>query len=288
MIVDAIRAEGFRLSKSRTTWFWSVFFAPILSLIFGIIGVVFLKANEAQIAAQTDLPPEVIAMMASTPINLATELVAAAGKLDSILLLPFVLIGAATLYAADYRWETWRLISARNSRTNLLLGKLAIAALLTLIAVFVMLLSGVAETFIRAATFERPLTFNVTGEAIGGFFALGGLSFLRVMQFTMLALLTAVVTRSLLAALFVPLVVAVAQFFSPQLFLTMGMQPDAWLPVLANPSGAIDALKAIASGAGAALPDGLALKAWVSMALWTLIPIAGALFWFNRQDLSKE
>ena len=108
------------------------------------------------------------------------------------------------------------------------------------------------------------------------------------MQFTMLALLTAVVTRSLLAALFVPLVVAVAQFFSPQLFLTMGMQPDAWLPVLANPSGAIEALKAIASGAGSTLPEGLALKAWLSMALWTLLPIAGALFWFKRQDLSKE
>ena len=35
----------------------------------------------------------------------------------------FVLIGAATIYAGDYRWETWRLISARNSRVNLLLAK---------------------------------------------------------------------------------------------------------------------------------------------------------------------
>lgn len=108
------------------------------------------------------------------------------------------------------------------------------------------------------------------------------------MQFTVMGMLTAVVTRSLLAALFVPLVFAVAQTLSPQLFGSMGMQPDAWLPMLVNPGAATDALKAIASGAGAAAPDGIALKAWISMALWTLLPIAGSIAWFNRQDLSKE
>lgn len=288
MIVDAIRAEGFRLSKSRTTWFWSVFFAPIVTLALGVVVAFVVKASEGQITAQGEIPPEVTAMLASTPINLATELVTAVGRLDSILLLPFVLIGVASLYAADYRWETWRLISARNTRTNLLLGKLAIAAMLALIAMLVMLIFGVVETVIRASIFNRQLTFEMTGEAFGGFFALGGLSFLRVMQFTMMGMLTAVVTRSLLAALFVPLVVAVAQGLSPQLFGSMGMQPDDWLPMLVNPGASMDALKAIASGASAALPDGIAIKAWLSMALWTLLPLLGAIFWFNRQDLSKE
>jgi ABC-2 type transport system permease protein len=288
MIVDAIRAEGFRLSKSRTTWFWSVFFAPIVTLALGVLVAFVVKASEGQITAQGEIPPEVTAMLASTPINLATELVTAAGRLDSILLLPFVLIGVASLYAADYRWETWRLISARNTRTNLLLGKLTIAAVLALIALVVMLLFGVVETAIRASIFDRQLTFEMTGEAFGGFFALGGLSFLRVIQFTMMGMLTAVVTRSLLAALFVPLVVAVAQGLSPQLFGSMGMQPDAWLPMLVNPGMATDMLKAIASGGGAAMPDGIALKSWLSMALWTLLPLAGSIFWFNRQDLSKE
>lgn len=288
MLVDAIRAEGFRLSKSRTTWFWSVFFAPIVTLALGVVVMFVVKASEGQITAQGEIPPEVTAMLVNTPINLATELVTAAGRLDSILLLPFVLIGVASLYAADYRWETWRLISARNTRTNLLLGKLAIAALLALIALVVMLLFGLVETVIKASIFDRSVTFEMTGETFGGFFALGGLSFLRVMQFTMMGMLTAVVTRSLLAALFVPLVFAVAQTLSPQLFGSMGMQPDAWLPMLVNPGAATDALKAIASGAGAAAPDGIALKAWISMALWTLLPIAGSIAWFNRQDLSKE
>ena len=38
----------------------------------------------------------------------------------------------------------------------------------------------------------------------------------------------------------------------------------------------------------AALPDGILLKAWVSVGLWTLVPLAGALAWFRKQDLSKE
>ena len=32
----------------------------------------------------------------------------------------------------------------------------------------------------------------------------------------------------------------------------------------------------------------LVAKAATSLALWTLVPLAGALVWFQRQDLSKE
>ena len=32
MLVDAIRAEGFRLSKNRTALFWSLAFVPIISV----------------------------------------------------------------------------------------------------------------------------------------------------------------------------------------------------------------------------------------------------------------
>jgi ABC-2 type transport system permease protein len=70
----------------------------------------------------------------------------------------------------------------------------------------------------------------------------------------------------------------------------MGVMPDAWLSILVNPGASIDAIQAtIAGGArAAALPDGILLKAWVSVGLWTLVPLAGALAWFRKQDLSKE
>jgi ABC-2 type transport system permease protein len=106
----------------------------------------------------------------------------------------------------------------------------------------------------------------------------------------MMGMLAAVVTRSLLAALFVPLVFGIAQFFTPQMLGPMGVMPDAWLSVLVNPGAATDAIQAAIAGGvrAAALPDGLLLKAWVSLTLWTLVPLAGALAWFRRQDLSKE
>ena len=291
MLVDAIRAEGFRLSKNRTALFWSVVFVPVITVAIGAITQFVLKANEAKLLADSDAPPGLREMMLKGgELDMAQALVQAAGNLANPLVLAFILIGAATLYAGDYRWETWRLISARNSRPNLLLGKLATVAGLSLLAMLFMLVAGVIENFIRAAIFERTVVFGATGEAFGQFAAQFGLSWLRILQFTMMGMLAATVTRSLLAALFVPLVLGVAQYFSPQMLMPMGITPDAWLAVLINPGSAVESIgSAIVGGErAAALPDGVILKAWVSLALWTLLPLAGALAWFQKQDLSKE
>lgn len=290
MLVDAIRAEGFRLSKNRTALFWSLAFVPIISVVIGAITNFVLKGSETKILGDTEMPAEVKAALARGTLDMGEALVTAAGNLANPLVLLFVLIGAATIYAGDYRWETWRLISARNSRPNLLLGKLAVVALLALAAMGFMLVASVAENLIKAAVFERTLTFSMTGEMFGRFLGLAGLSWLRIVQFTMMGMLAAVVTRSLLAALFIPLVVGVAQFFSPQMLMPMGVMPDAWLAVLVNPGAAVDTVKALVEGGAgaAALPAGVGVKAWISLALWTLAPLAAALAWFPRQDLSKE
>ena len=290
MLVDAIRAEGFRLSKNRTALFWSLLFVPIISLAIGAVTNFVLKGSETKILGDEKMPPELKAALGRGTLDMADALVTAAGNLANPLVLLFVLIGAATLYAGDYRWETWRLISARNSRVNLLLAKLAVVALLALAAMGFMLLGSVFENLIRAAVFERTLTFALTGEAAGRFVGFFGLSWLRIIQFAMMGMLAAVVTRSLLAALFVPLVVGIAQFFTPQMLGPMGVMPDAWLSMLVNPGASIDAIQAVIAGGerAAALPDGLLLKAWVSVGLWTLVPLAGALAWFRKQDLSKE
>ena len=290
MLVDAIRAEGFRLSRNRTALFWSLAFVPILSVAIGALTSFVLKGSETKILGDEKMPEELKAALAGGTLDMADALVSAAGNLANPLVLLFVLIGAATLYAGDYRWETWRLITARNSRINLLLAKLAVVALLALTAMGFMLVASLIENLIKAAVFERSLTFALTGEMAGQFLGFAALSGLRILQFAMMGMLAAVVTRSLLAALFVPLVFGIAQFFSPQMLGPMGVMPDAWLSVLVNPGAATDAIQAAIAGGvrAAALPDGLLLKAWVSLTLWTLVPLAGALAWFRRQDLSKE
>ena len=59
MLWDAFFAETYRLARSRTTWFWSVFFVPILGLVMSVIGNAIVKANESKLMADEKMPPEV-------------------------------------------------------------------------------------------------------------------------------------------------------------------------------------------------------------------------------------
>ena len=107
----------------------------------------------------------------------------------------------------------------------------------------------------------------------------------------MISLLAATVTRSLLAALFIPLVLGVGQFFLGGPFAPMlGLEPGDWLTQLLLPGTAFETLKSLIEGGmeAAALPDGVMIKAIISLALWTLVPLGASIAWFSRQDLSKE
>ena len=60
------------------------------------------------------------------------------------------------------------------------------------------------------------------------------------------------------------------------------------MPLL-GPGMAADLLKAvIQDGATAALPSQALAKGLLGLGLWTGIPLAGAIVWFQHQDLSKE
>ncbi|MFN9250321.1 MAG: hypothetical protein ACK58O_04435 [Brevundimonas sp.] len=290
MWADATRAEAFRLIHSRTTWFWSVIFLPILTLVVGVPAAWVMKANMARLAADTDAPPELKAMLVSGPMNLGDALLQSAGELAGPGLLLFTLIGAATVYAGDYRWETWRLLRPRNGRIPLLVGKVLVVTGLSLIAMVIFTAATMTSEALRGVIFNRTLGFSLDGSETATLFALWGLAALRVSQFLMLGLLAAVATRSLMAALFVPLAVGVAQFFPPDLLGAMGQAPDSWYVLLSSPGAALAALQGLLDPTAVALADPglLPLKAWLSLLGWTVLPLAGALVLFQRQDLSKE
>ncbi|MFN7535519.1 MAG: hypothetical protein ACK5QD_11340, partial [Brevundimonas sp.] len=280
----------FRLIHSRTTWFWSVIFLPILTLVVGVPAAWVMKANMARLAADTDAPPELKAMLVPGPMNLGDSLRQSAGARAGPGLLLFTLIGAATVYAGDYRWETWRLLRPRNGRIPLVVGKVLVVTGLSLIAMVVLTAATMTSEAIRGVIFDRTLGFSLNGEQTGALFGLWGLAALRVSQFLMLGLLAAVATRSLMAALFVPLAVGVAQFLAPNLLGAMGQAPDSWIVLLASPGAALAALQGLLDPTAVALADPglLPLKAWLSLLGWTVLPLAGALVLFQRQDLSKE
>ncbi|MFN4297652.1 MAG: ABC transporter permease subunit [Brevundimonas sp.] len=285
MLADAIRAEGYRFARNRSAVFWSVLFVPIAALILGIVVSFAAKNNEARLAeVTTELG------MISTPLNLGAALLDNTASLAGGPVLLFVLIGAATLFAGDYRWETWRLIRARNRRSNLIMGKLAVLVVLTFAAMAALLVFSMMGEPIRAAIFERQLAFSLSGQQIGAFLGLFGLGWLRVVQFAMIALLAAVATRSLLAALFIPMALGAAQAFGAPILGGLGFMPDSWTVQLLLPGQAFDALKGLLiAGEGApGVPAALQAKAWISLIGWTVLPLLAALAIFERQDLSKE
>ncbi len=287
MLADAFRAETYRLMRNRTVLFWSVLFVPLIGVVFGIIGNAVLKANAEKLAGE-EMPPELMIAMAGGPMNLAAELVSAAGNVANPVALLFLLIGAATLYTGDYRWESWRLISARNGRVPLVAGKVLTFALLALVAMLVLVAGALIEKSISAGFFSRPITFDAGDGRIPDALALFGLSGLRILQVTMLGLLAGVVGRSLLAGLFVPVVVSVLQALSPFALMGMGIANDAWLTFLVNPGQGYDVIAASIRGGPDAPTAELVVRGWISLLGWTLIPLAGSLAWFQRQDLSKE
>lgn len=285
MLADAIRSESWRLLKNRTVLSWSLIFVPLVWLAV-LIGGAVIDAKVDRMADQ--LPPQLTSARAA--LDLGDTLLSAAGQLANPALLAFLLIGAATVFSSDYRWETWRLITARNSRPNLIMGKVGAVKLMTLTGLALFLAAALLGAAIKGVVLDRDLVFRFGGDEILTFGLLFLLAFVRVVQFLMLSLLTAVLTRSQLAALFVPLVVGVAQAFLVTLAPILGWSAADWQTLLLFPGAAYEALKSVILGGvpTAVLQDGVVLRAVASLALWSLVPFSLALWWFSRQDLSKE
>lgn len=287
MLADAFRAEAYRFSINRLQVILATVLVPVLFALGGIGYHLISKSNGERMARAEGL----VLPAATTPVNLGEVFgMAASGSANGIILI-CILIAAATLYAGDYRWETWRLISARNDRASLILAKVGVVKVAAIISSLFFLIASVVFLVAQAMIYERGLSYSVTASELGQAGLVWLLSLVRIIQFTMIALLTAVMTRSLLAALFVPWALGFVQGLLGQLAAPLfGWEPQAWVSQLLLPGLAYETLKAIAmpDPLAAAPPAGVVWKALVSLGLWTLLPLAGALGWFRRQDLSKE
>ena len=286
MLADAIRSETWRLLQNRTAMFWSIVFVPVISLVLAIGGFLFLQSKMD--GAMQTLPPEL--KLNTRAVDLGQSLVDAAGALAHPAVLAFLLIGAATVFAGDYRWETWRLITARNSRPNLIMGKAGAVKLLPLAGLALLLVASMGADVAKGLIFGRSFAFGFGGDEARSFGLLALLSYVRAVQFLLLSLLAATVTRSLLAALFVPLVIGVGQFFLAKMSPLFGWEMGDWATMLLFPGEGYELLKVLVQGGmeAALVPAGAAWRAVTGLALWSFAPFFLALWWFQRQDLSKE
>jgi ABC-2 type transport system permease protein len=280
MLIDALKSESYRLSRNWIQVVFATLVVPVLFIVGGAFILFQAEAKGGPMAMMVGINPAAPA----APLNLMEALTFGADKGANGFTLILMLIAAATLYVGDYRWETWRLISARNSRTSLLLGKVAVMKGLAFAGMAAFLVAAIIFNLMKAGIFDRSLTFSADGSDWGQFALLWLLSWTRIIQFSLIALLTGVLTRSLLAALFVPWALGFAQSLAGQILPALGWDPASWKMQLLLPGLAYDTLKAAVQGAPAA-------KVWPALsglALWTLAPLIGALALFNRQDLSKE
>lgn len=285
MLVDALKSEAYRVSRNRTAVFFSVLLTPLLFIIGGVAFHIITKTKGDALAAKANLP----AALGNQPVNLAEALEFAAGNGANGVLLVFMLLAAASVYAGDYRWETWRLISARNGRPWLLLGKIGVMKALAMIAMLAMLIAAFIFFISQAVVAGRPMSFDLSDFDLGQFLLNWLLSYIRIVQYGLIALLAAVVSRSLLAALFVPWALGFAQsILGGPLMPLIGWTPADWAAQLLMPGLAYDTLKAAVSPTPMPLPEGIVMKAIVSLVLWCVVPVAASIAWFQRQDLSKE
>jgi len=265
-----VRAEWAKLVGQRGAFFWGFIALPCVLILFA--GVL----NGA-------VPPGAGAAVEIRPIRTLLRAVGAAGNPFVQL---FLAIGAASLFALEYRHATWRLLVPRRSRTMLLAAKLAAFAIA---AACSLALLSVGNLFAITVPALLRGAHPIASEAMGA----GAVAVLLTLLVSMLQLLglaawvalMAAVTRSTMGAILPPFLLA---FASAAIQAYLGGAPGT---ILALPGAAPDLLRAgIAAGFDGArvVTGGQALAALAITTAWFAVPMAAAVLLFTRQDLASE
>ncbi|MBU4434842.1 MAG: ABC transporter permease [Alphaproteobacteria bacterium] len=274
MLVDAIAAERFRLLRDRSALFWGFVFAPLVGFFLNIGGDLFLRG-----VIKRPMP--------GITVDLTGQVLKALGEGASVMAALFLMIGAASVLAGDYRWETWRLRTPRNSRLNLLAAKLIVigeALLWTLVLTVVLTL---AAAVIGAGINSKAIVLSATGSGLGQVAGVFLVTWLEAMSLVALAACVAVVARSPMAAVVVCLIV---RFVESILASTLGtLAPTPTWKSLLIPAYDADLLRAfVGAPSHAGLDAGPAGWALLALIGWIAVLTAGAIVLFQRQDLTRE
>ena len=288
MLADAFAAERLRFFKARGTVFWSLAFVPLVSILIGLVQGLFMRHLLGKAAAEGNPA----AALGRAPVALLNQAVEAVSGSNFFIVQLFFLIAASAILAGDYRWETWRFLTPRNTRANLLLAKLATFGLVTATGLVLLAVGGMVAGLLSAVLTGGGVTWAAaegnTNAQLAGIF---GIAFLEMMALGALAAVIAVATRAGLAALLVPVGVWVVQGFVVSQ-LQKGFDNPLEPPLrylLGFPVLQSDLLKAALSppqmGIAAAIDWPVALAALLA---WIAGLTALAVWLFQRQDLTRE
>lgn len=266
MIADALRAELFRARRNRVTLFWAYGFVPLFGLLSGLVLEMVMRVDVGAMPGAID------------PLRLALNSLASAGNPIAGLVYA---IGAASLFAGDYRWESWRLATPRNSRANLILAKFGTFAALAAFSLLLSMLANVVSGFYQPLRFGAPIAWPRDPAAILTLLAAFGGSLLEMLVLGAVAALGAIATRALIGGALPAFLLFLILFF----VIGYLNAPPALDRFLLAPPQAGDAIRSWASGR---LAGDVAFAGAAVLVGWSAVLIAAGVALFDRQDLARE
>ena len=156
MLTDAIAAEGYKFLRNRSVLFWGFVFVPLAVLLFNLTLETYLGLHNSGIAAGGR----------AGEIPLGEQVLHGIGLAGSSFAQIFFVAGAAAIFAGEYRWETWRLLTPRNSRINLLAAKFAVYAMACAASLAGLGLGALLQTVYGAVL--NGMTMAMPPAAFGG------------------------------------------------------------------------------------------------------------------------
>ncbi|MEA3046996.1 MAG: type transport system permease protein, partial [Sphingomonadales bacterium] len=208
-MLDAIRAEALKFTRHRATW-GLVWIWPIGLIIIGVIAIIVGLVNGPDAAAGRG------EATAAAWIADATAFWKVPGQgLGRYVIGAFV----AMVFAGEYGWNTWKLVVPHRSRASLIAAKLAMVFLLLFAALVLTAGISLLFTWLEGAVRGRDIPAGVTAAALLDAHGRNALAGLAPFLFTLASIsLAAVLTRSMVAALVIGVVIAIVE----KLFVQLG------------------------------------------------------------------
>jgi len=276
MIIEALRAELYKLSRNRWSTFWAFGFMPLFALGIGVIEQIVFHIYMGDI------------------LPFASPMQDSLGGLATFSASIFQLCGiagAAIIFGGEYRWETWRAALTRVDRAPIMAAKmlafaLAISASLALCGV-ARLIVGFIDMGLTGGHVAKPVSPMSMKPTIVLAHLIGfAASFLQIMVTAAFVMLVCVVSRAMTAGIVATLLTLVACEIA-SLRGNFGDDPT-WL-LFPNISGeAVRQSANITMGGRDGLLAHFAPLGAAALVLWFILLFGAALALFMRQDLSKE
>lgn len=271
MLADAVAAETYKFLRQRGGLFWGFCAVPLGMLVFHLGMSTWLRGR----------------VRFADSVDLGQYLLEGLNGGSSAFFQIFFIAGAVAIFTGEYRFETWRLLTPRNSRINLLLAKFFVyagASALSLLALGLAYgLNGFYAGMIGGGlSWPAPSFLPV---AAGVFLV----NWAQLLVLGLFAALVAIASRAAIGPLIATISFSFAQLFSMMVFPPWD---NRWHLLAAFPGRAVYHLRFWLTGEEMG-PDVHADPALVPLAAlfllgWIVLLGTAALARFQRQDLSRE